>query len=91
MPPQPTAEQLAAARPLAAPFPTTVALPDLLRSTANKYIGQASGAAAQVEAIRAGLAKDGIFSHGTAVERSKGLSPAGHGLDRLTAMVTGGR
>jgi hypothetical protein len=91
VPPQPTAAELATARPLAAPFPTSVALPDLLRSTANKYIGPASGAAAQVEAIRAGLAQDGIFSHGTADERSKGLSPAGHGLDRLTAMVAGGQ
>jgi hypothetical protein len=31
-----------------------------------------------------------VFSHGTAAERDQGLSPAGHGLDRLTAMVTGG-
>jgi hypothetical protein len=64
----------------------------VLRSTANKYIAGSvgSGAAAQVEAIRAGLAADGVFSHGTAAERQQGLSPAGHGLDRLTAMITGG-
>jgi hypothetical protein len=91
VPPQPTAAELAQARPLAAPFPTTVALPDPLRSTANKYIGNASGAAAQVEAIRAGLANDGLFSHGTPAEQGQGRSPAGHGLDRLTAMVAGGQ
>ena len=66
VPPQPSADQLAAAAPLAAPFPSTVALPDLLRSEANRYIAGVTGAAAQVEAIRAGLAADGVFSHGTA-------------------------
>jgi len=86
--PQPDAEQLAQARPLSAPFPTTVALPDLLRSTANRYIAdaRAAGPAAQVEAIRAGLARAGEFSHGTATETR---SPAGHGVDRLTAMASG--
>ena len=64
VPPQPTPEQLADAAPLAAPFPSTVALPDLLRSEANRYVSGVSGAAAQVEAIRAGLATPGVFSHG---------------------------
>ncbi len=87
VPAQPTAAQLAAARPQSMPMPAGVALPDLLRSATDRYIAGASTPAAQVEAIRAGLAADGFFSHGGPGEQR---SPAGHGLDRLVGMVGSG-
>jgi len=92
VPSPPTPAELDAATPSAVPFPTTIALPDLLRSAADSYIDGATGAAAQVEAIRAGLAAAGEFSHGIAEdaedEQGAGTSAAGHGLDRMAAMVT---
>ncbi len=87
VPPQPSVDQLAAAAPLAAPFPSTVALPDLLRSEANRYVAGVTGVAAQVEAIRAGLAADGVFSHGDGAPGTL-KSAAGHGLDRMAGMLT---
>ena len=87
VPLQPTPDQLADAAPLAAPFPSTVGLPDLLRSEANRYVSGVSGAAAQVEAIRAGLAAAGEFSHGDGAAGTL-ASAAGHGLDRMAGMIT---
>lgn len=87
VPAQPAAEALAAARPQAVPMPTWPAVPDLVRSITDRYISGATTPAQQVEAIRAGLAQDGFFSHGTAGEST---SPAGHGLDRLVGMVGDG-
>ncbi|HEY4993667.1 MAG TPA: transglutaminase-like domain-containing protein, partial [Nakamurella sp.] len=86
VPAQPSPEQLAAARPTPATVPTTVALPDVVRSAANRYVGGVAGAGRQVEAIRAGLAADGVFSDGGPGEAR---SSAGHGLDRMAAMITG--
>ena len=87
VPVQPSPDQLAAATPLAAPFPSTVALPDLLRSEANRYIAGVAGPAQQVEAIRAGLAATGLFSHGDGAPNTLS-SAAGHGLDRMAGMLT---
>ncbi len=87
VPAQPTVDQLAAARPAAVPVGDNPALPDLLRSTVDRYITGATTPSAQVEAIRAGLAADGTFSHGAEGEPR---STAGHGLDRLVGMVGGG-
>jgi hypothetical protein len=84
VPAQPSAAQLAAARPTPVTMPTGITVPDLLRSATDRYISEATTPAAQVEAIRAGLAADGFFSHGGAGEPT---SPAGHGLDRLIGMV----
>jgi transglutaminase-like putative cysteine protease len=69
------------------PLPASVTVPDLLRSQTERYTTGATTPAAQVEAIRAGLARDGFFSHGRAGEPA---SPAGHGLDRLVGMVGSG-
>ena len=94
VPPQPTAEQLAAARPLAAPFPTTVALPDLLRSAANRYISGARqpGRPRRWRRSAPGWRRTACSATGRRTKgRGRGLSPAGHGLDRLTAMVAGQR
>lgn len=85
LPITPTAQQLAAAAVSPVTFPSAVVLPDALRSAVNRYIAGVSGAGAQVEAIRAGLVADGYFSHGGTDEE---LSAAGHGLDRMTKMVT---
>jgi transglutaminase-like putative cysteine protease len=84
---QPGADQLAGARPSPVPLPASVTVPDLLRSQTERYTTGATTPAAQVEAIRAGLARDGFFSHGRAGEPA---SPAGHGLDRLVGMVGSG-
>ncbi|MEP6559633.1 MAG: transglutaminaseTgpA domain-containing protein, partial [Nakamurella sp.] len=83
VPPTPTVDQLARAATTAIPSASTAQLPDLLRSRANSYIAKATTPAQQVEAIRAGLADDGVFSHGGGEEQSA----AGHGLDRMTAML----
>ena len=83
VPAQPTIEQLSGAQTPAVSA-ATAPLPDLLRSKANSYLGNAATAAEQVEAIRAGLAADGVFSHGGGEVQSA----AGHGLDRMTAMLT---
>ena len=85
VPAQPAPADLANARPLAVPMPSSAAVPDLLRSAANRYVAGVTGAGAQVEAIRAGLAAEGLFSHGGQGEQR---SAAGHGLDRMTAMIT---
>ena len=85
LPVTPTAAQLAAATALPVDLPTSVALPDAVRAAAGRYVAGVTGAGAQVEAIRAGLAADGVFSHGA---ESGPRSAAGHGLDRLTAMVS---
>ena len=79
--------QLAAARPTPVAMPNGITVPDLLRSATDRYISDATTPAAQVEAIRAGLAANGFFSHGRAGEPP---SPAGHGLDRLVGMVGNG-
>jgi hypothetical protein len=84
VPPRPTVDQLAPAAISAVPSATTSALPDLLRSKASSYTASATTAAGKVEAIRAGLAADGQFSHGD----DQWQSAAGHGLDRMTAMLT---
>jgi transglutaminase-like putative cysteine protease len=84
VPATPRAEVLDAARPQAVPVPPGPAVPDLVRSATDRYIVGATTPAQQVEQIRAGLVRDGFFSHGTAGEPT---SPAGHGLDRLTSMV----
>ncbi len=88
VPLQPPAGQLADVAPFVAPFPSTVVLPDLLRSEANRYVSGVQGAAAQVEAIRAGLAADGVFSHGDGAPGTR-PSAAGHGLNRMVGMLTG--
>jgi len=77
---------LANLRPAAVPFPATVVLPDALRAAAGRYATGATGAAEQVEAIRAGLASDGFFSHGRPGELR---SASGHGLDRMGLMLSG--
>ena len=77
---------LAELRPSAMPFPATVVLPDALRSAASRYVTGAKSPAEQVEAIRAGLAADGVFSHGRAGESR---SASGHGLDRMGLMLSG--
>ena len=82
---RPSPDQLDGAVPSVVPFPSTAVLPDLLRSKANSYISGVSGAAAQVEAIRAGLADEGIFNHGDDPDQP---SAAGHGLDRMTGMIS---
>lgn len=84
---QPSAAQLAAARPSSVTMPSAIPVPDLLRSATDRYVAGAATPAAQVEAIRAGLAAEGFFSHGDAGEPT---SPAGHGLDRLVGMVGSG-
>ena len=84
VPARPTADQLVAARPQPVAMSASVTLPDVLRSVTDRYIADAATPAAQVEAIRAGLAADGFFSHGAAGEPR---SAAGHGLDRLVGMV----
>jgi hypothetical protein len=66
------------------PAATTAPLPDLLRSKASSYAAQGRTAVGRVEAIRAGLAADGQFSHGD----DEWQSAAGHGLDRMSAMLT---
>jgi hypothetical protein len=86
VPSSPTLQQLAATSVAAQPVPTEIALPEVLRAAAARYVAGVSGAGAQVEAIRAGLAADGLFSHGSPGELR---AAAGHGLDRLTAMVSG--
>lgn len=88
VPAAPAAQALAAAAPQAAPMPVGPAVPDLVRSTTDRYIAGATTPAQQVEAIRAGLADEGFFSHGTPAETT---SPAGHGLDRLVGMVGDGQ
>ncbi|MET0863743.1 MAG: transglutaminaseTgpA domain-containing protein [Nakamurella sp.] len=85
LPPQPTVDQLGGAAPMTLPPANTAALPDILRSKANGYTVDVKTPAAKVEAIRAGLADDGYFSSGGGELQS----PAGHGLDRITAMLTG--
>ncbi|HEY5882616.1 MAG TPA: transglutaminase-like domain-containing protein [Nakamurella sp.] len=87
VPAQPSVAQLATARPTAVAAPSGITVPDVLRSAMDRYIAGMTTPAAQVEAIRAGLAEDGYFSHGTAGEPT---SPAGHGLDRLIGMVGNG-
>jgi hypothetical protein len=87
VPAPPSADQLAAARPMAVTMLAGVSAPDVVRSKTDGYIAGAITPAAQVEAIRAGLARDGFFSHGIAGEP---ISPAGHGLDRLVGMVGSG-
>ena len=77
--------ELANLRPAAVPFPVTVALPDALRAAATRYTAGVPSGAAQVEAIRAGLAADGFFSHGRAGELR---SASGHGLDRMALMLS---
>lgn len=84
VPAQPAAPVLAAARPQAVAMPPGPAVPDLVRSATDRYIAGATTPAQQVEQIRAGLVENGFFSHGTTGEPT---SPAGHGIDRLTAMV----
>ena len=84
IPPRPTADELAKATVTAVPQASTTTLPDLLRSKASSYSAKGATAAAKVEAIRAGLFADGVFDHGGGSLQS----PAGHGLDRLTAMLT---
>jgi hypothetical protein len=83
VPPQPSVDQLSATATAAVPSVTTASLPDLLRSKASSYSAKATTAAGRVEAIRAGLAADGLFSHGDDGRQSA----AGHGLDRMTAML----
>ncbi|WP_420122743.1 transglutaminase domain-containing protein, partial [Nakamurella sp.] len=83
----PSAAALAAARPVAVAQPPGPAVPDVLRAATERYVAGATTPAEQVEAIRAGLVADGFISHGTAGEPT---SPAGHGLDRLAAMVGAG-
>jgi len=65
-------------------MPPGPSVPDLVRSATERYIAGATSPAQQVEQIRAGLVRDGFFSHGTSGEP---VSPAGHGLDRLVSMV----
>lgn len=83
----PPAGALAAARPETVVQPPGPAVPDVVRATTERYLAGATSPAQQVEAIRAGLVEEGFFSHGTAGEPT---SAAGHGLDRLAAMVGGG-
>ena len=83
----PSADALAAARPMTVALPPGPAVPDVVRAATERYLAGATTPAQQVEAIRTGLAQEGFFSHGTAGEPT---SPAGHGLDRLAAMVGGG-
>ena len=87
VPAQPSAAQLATARPTPVATPSGITVPDMLRSAMDRYIAGMTTPAAQVEAIRAGLAENGYFSHGNAGEPT---SPAGHGLDRLVGMVGNG-
>lgn len=83
----PSAAALATAQPMAVTLPPGPAVPDVVRSATERYLAGASTPAQQVEAIRAGLVRDGFFSHGALGEPT---SAAGHGLDRLAAMVGGG-
>ena len=84
VPSRPSEDALAAARPQAVTMPPGPSVPDLVRSATERYIAGATSPAQQVEQIRAGLVRDGFFSHGTSGEP---VSPAGHGLDRLVSMV----
>ena len=75
--------EVAKVRPAAMPFPATAVLPDALRAAASRYTTGVRSAAEQVEAIRAGLAADGSFSHGRPGElrSASGPRPGSDGPD----------
>jgi len=67
------------------PFPTTPAIPDVLRAAATRFTVGANSPGSQLTALATGLAKAGYFSHGLPGQL---VSPAGHGLNRLLTMVS---
>ncbi|NII39615.1 hypothetical protein E9228_000234 [Curtobacterium flaccumfaciens] len=85
LPEQPSAEELAVARPGDAVVPTPRAVPAAVRDTVRADTGADSGPGEQLLAVLQALVRDGYVSHGVGDDRP---SRSGHGADRITQLLT---
>lgn len=67
-------------------LPPVIDSPDIVTAKAQQFEGKASTPVAQLEAIRLALFQKGYLSHGLASDQVP--STAGHGVDRMTALLT---
>ncbi|KQO64698.1 DUF3488 and transglutaminase-like domain-containing protein [Curtobacterium sp. Leaf261] len=85
VPTQPSAAQLADARPGAASVPSPRRVPDAVRDTVQSSTKDVQGSGAKLAAMIKQLRATGYVSHGVGDERP---SRSGHGADRIEELLT---
>lgn len=84
--PQPTAQELAGQGAGQSGAGSASRIPDAVKAAALEITSGQSTAYGKVEAVQAALIAAGALSHGD-TQTGELVSPAGHGLDRLTRLV----
>ncbi len=86
LPAEPSQAQLASATPGSANLPAVGVVPDGIAQQLDGYVTGATSPGARLEAVLAGLKRDGYISHG--LDPKQPASRSGHAADRITQLFT---